>query len=146
MRELNYVGNILMTIFFGTVCLAGILLQTFAPAVILPEIDLTFLGVLVIVSLVLESWIRKKSQIPGIWNILFGGCASGFLPLAAGLILPENFLSLFVSGMILYGVLGFLFWSITQRISWERGVFGALVRNGLLLFLACQAFNGMMIL
>lgn len=144
--EDKYMLNTLLAAVVALGCLALLLVQALLPAAVLPALDLPALAALSIVALVVERYLLPTLPRRN-WPLvlLLGALSFGLLPLCAGLVAGQAALLLGLAGAATFGVLTFLFTSLSQRLA--SGPAGRLspALAGVVLFLACQSLAGMIL-
>ncbi|WP_297241955.1 hypothetical protein [uncultured Flavonifractor sp.] len=128
----------------GLVFLGYLLIQTYAPAAILPPVDLMLVSGLSLLALVLESYSGPRVE-RRVWPVvaLLGGVTFALLPLAAGLVALQELLRFTVVSCVAFLVLTFLFTAICERLaSGPAGRLAPLLSAGVL-FLAVQGCSSL---
>ena len=146
MRKNVYLGNILLAVIFGIAMLAAVLCRTFAPASVLLVLNIPNLLTLCVIALVLEHYLGKPSGKPClICGALLAAATFALLPLAAGMATVESIWPVALLGCVIYAASKWLFDSVAQRLS--SGPAGKLAAaiTGMGMFLAGQAFSGMLL-
>lgn len=144
MKRKSLLGNTLLTAVVGVFCLAAVLLHAFAPAVILPRLDLPMLVLLSLIALTGERYLAPNQDRPWILAILLGGAAFALLPWCAGLAEGKTVWKLFLAGAAVYGVGAFLYDSMSQRLATTQVGRLAPAVSAFILFLACQSLAGLL--
>lgn len=146
MRKNVYLGNILLAVIFGIAMLAAVLCRTFAPAAVLPVLNIPNLLALCVIALVLEHYLAKPSGKPClICGALLAAVTFALLPLAAGMATVESIWPVALLGCVIYAASKWLFDSVAQQLS--SGPAGKLAAaiTGMGMILAGQAFAGMLL-
>lgn len=143
MKGKNLLGNTLLAAVVGGACLIAVLLRTFAPAVILPGLDLPMLALLSLIALTAECYLPPKSDRPWVLAVLLGGATFALLPWCAGLADGETVWKLFLAGAAVYGGGAFLYGSMSRRLSATPAGRLAPAVSAFVLFLGCQALAGL---
>lgn len=144
MREKTTLPVMLVAV-TGLTSLVLVLLRAFRPGRILPKWDLVTMAALSLTALVLEGWMeRGVPRRDWLLTALTGGLAFGLLPFAAGLTPAGTGATLAVLGAVEFTVLTALFTSLRERLA--TGKVGGLApaAAAFTLFLACQAFSGLL--
>lgn len=143
MKGNNLLGNTLLAAVVGAVCLIAMLLRTFAPAVILPGLDLPMLALLSLVALTAERYLVPGQDRPWAAAVLLGGTTFALLPWCAGLTEGETVWKLFLAGAAVYGGGAFLYDSMSRRLATTPAGRLAPAVSAFVLFLACQSLAGL---
>lgn len=139
----SLLGNTLLAGVVGVFCLASMLLRAFAPAVILPVLDLPMLVLLSLIALTMERYLEPNQSRPWGWTVLLSGAVFAFLPWCAGLTEGETIWKLFLAGAAVYGGGTFLYGSMFRRLAATPASRLAPAMSAFALFLACQALAGL---
>lgn len=136
--------NIFLAVVTGLVLLWMVVLRTFAPAAILPPLDLMFLCAVTLVALVLETYTGPRvTERNWLAVLLLNAATFALLPLAAGLLSGEALVQFALVGCVAATVLVFLFTAICDRLaSGSAGKVAPLLSAGVL-FLAVQGCAGL---
>lgn len=146
MRKNVYLGNILLAAVTALAMLAAVLSRTFAPAAVLPVLNIPNLLALCVIALVLEHYLGKPNGKPClVCAALLAIATFALLPLAAGFSKAENIWLVALLGGVIYTASKWLFGSVSQRLSsGPAGKLAAAV-TGMGMILAGQAFAGMLL-
>ena len=143
MKQKKYVLNTILTLVLGVVLLAFVLIRTFAPAIIIPELNVLNMVLISLVALVLDHYLAPEADRCYICVLVFSALSFGVLPYMSGFVTPAEALLLAVKGGIVFGVTTFLFSSIQNRLSTGPAAKAAPVFSALGLYLAAQCMSGM---
>lgn len=146
MRKNAYLGNILLAAVMAIAMLATVLCRVFAPAAVLPVLNIPNLLALCVIALVLEYYLAQPSEAPClVCAALLAVAVFGLLPLAAGLVALRDIWLTALLGGVIYAAAKWLFESVAQRLSsGPAGKLAAAV-TGMGMILAGQAFAGMLL-
>lgn len=146
MRKNIYLGNILLAAVTAIAMLAAVLCKTFAPAAVLPVLNIPNLLALCVIALVLEHYLARPSKAPClVCAALLAAATFALLPLAAGLVAMDGIFLTALLGGVIYAAAKWLFDSVAQRLSsGPAGKLAAAV-TGIGMVLAGQAFAGMIL-
>lgn len=142
MKKNAYFLNTLLAVVLGVGLLACVLLRAFAPALIMPKLNIPNLVLISLVTLVLEHYLAPGAKRCYICIPLLSALAFGLLPYAAAFAAPLGALRLAVSGGIVFTVTTFLFSSIQERLSSGPAAKAAPFISALGLYLAAQCLTG----
>lgn len=136
--------NVFLAVVTGLVLLWMVVLRAFAPAAILPKLDLMLICAVTLAALVLEYYTGPRvTQRNWLAVLLLNAATFALLPLAAGLLSGEGLLRFALAGCVAATVLAFLFTAICDRLaSGSAGKVAPLLSAGVL-FLAVQGCAGM---
>ena len=110
--------NVFLAVVTGLVLLWMVVLRAFAPAAILPKLDLMLICAVTLAALVLEYYtgprVTKRNWLA---VLLLNAATFALLPLAAGLLSGEGLLRFALAGCVAATVLAFLFTAICDRLA-----------------------------
>lgn len=139
----QFMGTTLLAAVVGLACLTAVLLGAFAPAVVLPKLDVPLLALLSLAPLALEAYLAPGARRVWAVEIPLAGIAFALLPWCAGLAGTGELATLFLLGAAVFGVCAFLFGSMAQRLSTGPASKLAPALSAFVLFLACQSLSGL---
>lgn len=126
----------------GVFLLVCVLVKSFFPGVILPELDIPCITLISIATILTAYFFTQDSK----WNypLIFGFSAFSFavLPIAAGMTGVEEWWKLALAGGILFTGISWIIDSVVGRITSGNGSKTALVITSAGIFLAAQCFSG----
>ena len=140
MKKNPFFLNIVLAAVTGLVCAGMLLIRTFAPAMLVPALDLPLYAAITIAALVIDRYVASQASREWIANILLGGLTLSLLPMCAGFVPAESMWSLFLINSILFGVLTALYTGLRTRMNGKA----APAIHGLVLLLACQCLQGLL--
>ena len=135
--------NTLLAVVLGAVLLVCIFVRTFAPRIILPELDVLNLVLISLVVLVLDHYLAPDAERCYICIPVFSAITFGLLPWAAAFVTGGEALELSFAGGLIFTVTTWLFSSIQDRLSTGPDAKAAPVVSALGLYLAVQGLMGM---
>ncbi len=144
MKNKTYTLNTLLAGVFGLELLVMVLLRAFAPNVILPEFDLIHLVTVSLAALVLDHYLAPEAKRCYICIPVFSAITFGLLPLAAQIVALESGLLLAVKGCAVFTATTWVYTSIQDRLSSGPSAKLAPVLSAIGLWLAVQAFAGIL--
>ena len=138
----KYTLNTILSVVLGIFLLVRIIVRTFWPRMILPQLDIPMLTAISLAALLLDHYLAPNAPrcyicIPAFAAVTFG--ALGF----AALLGIATALELAVKGCIVFTVVTWLFSSMMDRISSGPAAKAAPFVSALGLYLATQSFMGM---
>ena len=145
MKNKMYFLNAALTVVLFIAALAVILVRTFAPQIILPELDIPNLAVISLVALVVDCYAAPGAKRCYICIPVFSALSFGLLSWAAGLVSPVDALILGIAGAVIFTALTWVFTSMVDRISSGPAAKAAPVVSAAGLYLAIQCLMGMIL-
>ena len=145
MKNKMYFLNAALTAVLFIAALAMILIRTFAPQIILPELDIPGLALVSLVALIIDCYAAPGAKRCYICIPAFSALSFGLLGWAAGLVSPVDALILGVAGAVIFTVLTWVFTSMVDRISSGPAAKAAPVVSAAGLYLAIQCLMGMIL-
>ena len=145
MNNKTYFLNTMLAIVLGCVLLAAVLVRTFAPVIIIPELNIPNMVLLSVVALELDHYLAKGAKRCYICIPVFAAIAFGLLPYVAGFAAAALAVKLALIGAVVFTMITFLFTSIQDRLS--SGPVGKLapILSGACLYLASQCMVGILL-
>ncbi len=141
MKKQNNLG-LLLALITGIALLAAVLLRTFLPRLILPNLDGGNVVLLSLAALTADFYLSKEKKHDYRLVPLYGALVFGLLPFAACFTAPLEALKLAVLGAVLFTAVSFLFDSISDRLSTGPAAKAAPIFSALGLYLAAQCLMG----
>lgn len=145
MKKNPYFLNTALAAVVGMALLIGALVRTFAPAAVLPRLNIPNLALLSLAALLLEYYLTGGSQGGYAGIFLLSALTFGLLPLAAFFVQPLQALTLAAVGGCVCTLAAWLFRSMLQRLSSGPAAKAAPVLSALGLYLAFQCFAGIIL-
>lgn len=143
MNEKKYTLPTMLIDMMCLVCLAFVLVRTFLPNFIIPELDVPNMVAISLLALLADHYLASGAKRCYICVAVFGALSFGLLPFAACFVGAQEALKLGALGGIVFTVTTWLFTSITDRISTGPEAKAAPVMSAFGLYLAVQALMGM---
>lgn len=138
MKGCAYLLNLLLCAVWGLYLAVCVVCKSFAPATILPALDVPVLLAVCLAVLLLERWLNKSQRRSWMVMTVLAAAAFGLLALCAGVTEGMEALKLAVVGGGVFLASGVLFDSMTARISTGPHTAAACPMAAFLLFLAGQ--------
>ena len=145
MKKNTYTLNTLLAMVLGTTLLAAVLVRTFAPRIIIAELDIPNMVLISLVTLVLDHYLAPDAKRCYVCIPVFSAITFGLLPFAACFVGAVEALKLAVSGGILFTATTWLFSSVQDRLSTGPAAKAAPIVSAFGLYLAIQALMGMIL-
>ena len=145
MKNKAYILNTMLSAILGAVLLIGVLIRTFAPRMILPELDVPNMVLISLVALVADHYLAPGAKRCYICIPLFGALTFGLLPFAACFVGVLEALKLALAGGVIFTAITWLYTTILDRLSSGPVAKAAPVVSALGLYLAVQCFAGILL-
>ena len=145
MKKNTYTLNTILAAVLGAALLVCIFVRTFAPRMILPELDIPNLVLISLVALVLDHYLAPNADRCYICVSVFSAITFGLLPFAAAFVGAMEALKLAVAGGVVFTVMTWLFSSVQDRLSTGPAAKAAPVVSAFGLYLAVQGLMGMIL-
>lgn len=145
MKNKTYTLNILLAAVLCIACLIALLIHTFAPAVIIPELNIPNIVLLSLLAVLLDHYLTHGAKRCYICIALLSAVTFGLLPFAAGFVTIPNALILALVGGVTFTLVTFLFTSIQDRLSSGPAAKAAPLLSALGLYLAFQCLTGIIL-
>lgn len=145
MKEKSYILSMILAVVMAVAMVAVVLFRTFAPAVILPAVNIPNMAGLCLVVLLIEHYLAPNSRRCYICVGIFSLLTFGLLPYAAGYIACEQVWKVAVIGCVLFTLLTWIFDSVMDRLSTGPKAKLAPLISAFGLYLAFQIFAGILL-
>lgn len=143
MKKNTYTLNTILTVVLGAVLLIAVFVRTFAPRMILPELDIPNMALISLVALVLDHYLAPNAKRCYVCIPVFSAITFGLLPFAACFVGAGAALNLGIAGGATFTAMTWLFTSAQDRLSTGPAAKAAPVVTAFGLYLAVQALMGM---
>lgn len=143
MKNKTYTLNTLLAVILGVILLIAVFVRTFAPRIILPELDIPNLVLISLLALLADYYLAPGAQRCYICIPVFSAITFGLLPFAACFVGAGEALKLAATGCIVFTAVTWLFSSMNDRISTGPSAKAAPVISAIGLYLAAQCLMGM---
>lgn len=144
MKNKTYTLNTLLAVILGAVLLIAVFVRTFAPAIILPELDLPNMVLISLLALLLDHYLAPGAKRCYICIPVFSAIAFGLLPFAACFVGALDALKLALIGCAVFTAVTWLFTSMEDRLSTGPAAKAAPIVSALGLYLAAQCLMGIL--
>lgn len=144
MNKKTYTLNTLLACVLGACLLVCVLIRTFAPRMILPQLDLVTMTAVSLAALLLDHYLAPGAKRCYICIPVFAAVTFGLLPFAACFVGAGEALKLAVLGAVVFTCVTWLFSSMMDRLSSGPAAKLAPVLSALGLYLAIQCFMGIL--
>lgn len=142
MKNKTYVLNTLLAVVLGVAALIAIMVRTFAPAVIIPQMDIPDMVLISLVALLADHYLAPRAKRCYICIPVLSALTFGLLPYAASFVTVGEALKLALAGGIVFTATTWLFTSVQDRLSSGPAAKAAPVFSAVGLYLAVQCFEG----
>ena len=142
MKDKTYILNTFLAIVLGAALLICVFIRTFAPNIIMPEMDIPNMVLISLTALLLDHYLAYGAKRCYICIPVFSALAFGLLPFAACFVGALEALKLGVLGGAVFTAVTWLFSAMEDRLSTGPIAKLAPVMSALGLYLACQVFMG----
>ena len=143
MKKNTYTLNTVLAALLGAALLVCVFIRTFAPRIILPELDIPNLVLISLVALVLDHYLAPNAERCYICIPVFSAVTFGLLPYAAAFVTGAEALDLAFAGGLIFTIMTWLFSSVQDRLSTGPAAKAAPVVSAFGLYLAIQGLMGM---
>ena len=145
MKKNTYTLNTVLAMVLGAALLVAVLVRTFAPRIILAELDVPNIVLISLVALVVDHYLAPDAKRCYICIPVFSAITFGLLPFAACFVGAVEALKLGIIGGIIFTAMTWLFSSVQDRLSTGPAAKAAPVVSAFGLYLAIQALMGMIL-
>lgn len=145
MKNKTYILNTLLPAVLGSALLIAVLVRTFAPAVILPQLDIPNMVLISLIALLLDHYIAPDAKRCYICIPVFSAFTFGLLPFAACFVGAMEAVKLGIFGCIVFTAATWLYTSIQDRLSSGPTAKASPFLSALGLYLAFQALSGILL-
>lgn len=142
MKKNHYFLNTALAIVLGAALLIAVLVRTFVPAMILPELDIANMVLVSLAALLLDHYVAKGAKRCYICIPILSALTFGLLPFAACFVSLTEALKLALAGGVVFTAVTWLYSSLQERLSSGPAAKAAPVIGALGLYLAVQCFAG----
>ena len=145
MKNKTYALNLLLAAAMTVALLICILVRALAPRMILPQLDIPNMVLISLVALVLDHYVAPGAKRCYLCIPVFAAITFGLLPFAACFVGALEALKLAVVGAAVFTLVTWLYSTIQDRLSSGPAAKLAPIFSALGLYLAFQAFAGMIL-
>ena len=145
MKKNTYTLNTILAALLGAILLVCVLVRTFAPRIILPELDIPMLVLISLAALVLDHYLAPNADRCYLCIPVFSALTFGLLPLAACYVTGAEAAELAIYGGAVFTLMTWLFSSVQDRLSTGPAAKAAPVLSAFGLYLAVQGLMGMIL-
>ena len=145
MKKNTYTQNTVLAFVLGAIMLAFVLVRTFAPRVILFELDIPNLVLISLAALLVDHYLAPDADRCYVCIPVFSAITFGLLPFAACVIGGVEAMELGVAGGVVFTITTWLFTSVQDRLSSGPAAKAAPVMSAFGIYLAVQGLMGMIL-
>lgn len=145
MKNKTYTLNTILAAVLGIACLIAVLVRTFAPAVIIPALNIPNIVLISLLAVLLDHYLASNAKRCYPCIAALSALTFGLLPFAAGFVTVLNALVLALVGGITFTLVAFLFTSIQDRLSSGPAAKAAPLLSAFGLYLAFQCLTGIIL-
>ena len=145
MKNKTYFLNTMLTAVVGGALLICVLVRTFAPIVIIPELDIPNMVLLSLIALLLDHYLAPDAKRCYICIPVFSAVVFGLLPFAACFVGGLEAVKLGAVGAAVFTLTTWLYTSIQDRLSTGPAAKAAAIFSAVSLYLAAQCFMGILL-
>ena len=142
MKENKYFLNTALALVLGVAGAAAVLVRTFAPNFIIPDLDIPNLVLISLAALVLDHYAAPNAKRCWLCISVLSGVTFGLLPWCACFVAGEAAIKLGIIGGIVFTLTAWLYTSMQDRLSSGPAAKAAPICSALGLYLAVQCFAG----
>ena len=143
MKKNTYTLNTILAALLGAILLVCVLVRTFTPRIILPELDIPMLALISLAALVLDHYLAPDAERCYLCIPMFAALTFGLLPFAACFVTGAKAAELALWGAGVFTLMTWLFSSMMDRLSSGPAAKAAPILSAFGLYLAAQALMGM---
>ena len=145
MKKYRFFLNTALAAVLGIALLILVVVRTFNPAAVVPQLDIPNMVLLSLVAVLLDHYVTGGRKCSYLWVLLLSGLTFGLLPFAAFFAGSLQALKLAAVGGVVFTVTVWLFRSVRDRLSSGPAAPAAPILSALGLYLAAQCFAGILL-
>lgn len=145
MKNKTYLLNTLLAIVVTVGLLAALLVKVFQPAAVLPVLNIPNLTAISLAALLLDHFLAPGAKRCYVCVPVFSAITFGLLPWAVGFVAGTEVWKYALGGAVVFTAVTWLFSSMTDRMSTGHNSHAAAIVSALGLYLAVQAFAGILL-
>ena len=142
MKKSTYMLNTLLAVILGIACLAAVLVRTFAPRIILPELDIPNMVLISLAALIVDHYVAPGAKRCYICIPLFSAVTFGVMPFSACFVGYLDAIRFGIIGAVVFTVVTWLYSFVQDRLSSGAPSKTAPVISALGIYLAAQCLMG----
>mgnify|MGYP003296315028 CR=1 FL=1 len=142
MKNKTYILNTLLTAVLGIALTAAVLVRTFVPAIIIPQLDIPNMVLLSLAALVLDHYLAPGAKRCYICIPVFSAITFGLYSFVSAYATLGEALKLAVAGAIVITATTWVFSAIQERLSSGPAAKASAFFSAVSLYMAAQCFVG----
>ena len=143
MKKNQYFLNTALAVVLGIACVIAVLVRAFAPAALIPGLDIPNMAALSLATLLVDHYAAKGAKRCYICIPVFATLTFGILPFCAGFASILEAVKLAVLGGVVFTATTWIYTSLQDRLSTGPMAKLAPLFSALGLYLAVQCFAGL---
>ncbi len=143
MKKNQYFLNTALAVVLGIACVIAVLVRAFAPAALIPGLDIPNMAALSLATLLVDHYAAKGAKRCYICIPVFAALTFGILPFCAGFASILEAVKLAVLGGVVFTATTWIYTSLQDRLSTGPMAKLAPLFSALGLYLAVQCFAGL---
>ena len=143
MKKHQYFLNTALAVVLGIACVIAVLVRAFAPAALIPGLDIPNMAALSLATLLVDHYAAKGAKRCYICIPVFAALTFGILPFCAGFASILEAVKLAVLGGVVFTATTWIYTSLQDRLSTGPMAKLAPLFSALGLYLAVQCFAGL---
>lgn len=143
MKKNQYFLNTALAVVLGIACVIAVLVRAFAPAALIPGLDIPNMAALSLAALLVDHYAAKGAKRCYICIPVFATLTFGILPFCAGFASILEAVKLAVLGGVVFTATTWIYTSLQDRLSTGPMAKLAPLFSALGLYLAVQCFAGL---
>lgn len=145
MKEHKYIKNMVFASVMAFACLFRLVMKVFFPDIMFPHISIPYMVLLVAISEIISFYLHLDDDGNFFLSSLLGGLTLFAFPLVTGIVANKSIVGLLFSSIVVYAAVSYIYEFAAKRMKSGNITILAPVVNGLMLFLASQAFQSLFI-
>ena len=143
MKKNQYFLNTALAVVLGIACVIAVLVRAFAPAALIPGLDIPNMAALSLATLLVDHYAAKGAKRCYICISVFAALTFGILPFCSGFASILEAVKLAVLGGVVFTATTWIYTSLQDRLSTGPMAKLAPLFSALGLYLAVQCFAGL---
>ncbi len=144
MKKNQYFLSTALAAVVGAALLICVLLRTFIPAIVLPQLSIPNMVLLSLIALLFDHYLAQSAKRCYLCVAIFSALSFGLLPYAACFVGVWEMLKLAAVGCVTFTATTWLFTSVQNRLASGPVAKAAPILSALGLYLASQCFAGLL--
>ena len=145
MKKNQYFLNTALAVVLGIACVIAVLVRAFAPAALIPGLDIPNMAALSLATLLVDHYAAKGAKRCYICIPVFAALTFGILPFCSGFASILEAVKLAIVGGVGFTCTTWLFTTIQDRLSSGPAAKASAFFSAVSLYMAAQCFMGMIL-